>query len=87
VRQAGSSECALTGVASINQLANLVMFEQFAAIRSGKALLHFADKPLIVVDQALYCLDDQSFAFSPLLVREAIELFLQIRTKTDFHEP
>ena len=69
----------------MDKLADILVLKEFAAIRGGKALLHFSEKPFVVAEHALNGLDDESLSVAPLLRSSARELFFQFWIQAHFH--
>src|ERR1700686_3073415 len=76
---------ASAGIPAVNQLADVLMFDEFAPIGSGQAFLHFAQKPFIVIHKALYGLLRKRLRVAAMLSSKAAELSLQFGGKVQFH--
>ena len=53
-RRIPSIAYASASVTAVNQLVNVLMFDELATVGGSDAARHFPNKPLIVVHQALY---------------------------------
>ena len=75
----------ISAIPAVNQLSDVFMFDQFAAICGGDALFHFLREPLVVVHHAFDRFHHQRFAIAALLGGKLSQLGLQIRFEANFH--
>jgi len=61
------------------------MIHEFTTVGSGKPLIYFPQKPLVVIHQAFYSLNNERFAGTSLLRSQAAKLGLQIGVKRYVH--
>jgi len=61
------------------------MIHKFTTVGSSKPLIHFPQKPLVVIHQAFYSLNNERFAGATLLRSQAAKLGLQIGVKRYVH--
>jgi hypothetical protein len=67
-RRASSSGFASAGIAAIDNFADFLVIHKLASIGSGQALVDLAQKPVIVVQQALHRFQHQRFRGAALLI-------------------
>ncbi len=63
------------------------MVYQFAPVGSGQAVLYFAEKPLVLIDELLDCLLHVRLRIPALLSRKAGELGFEFGADIHFHRP
>ena len=63
------------------------MLDKLATVGSGQAFVHFAQKPLIVIDHALDRFYHKSAAVAALLGGELAKLRFEVIGKMNFHVP
>jgi len=63
------------------------MVDEFATVGGSRALLHFAEKPLVVVHHALYRLLHKGAGVAAAVGGKAGQLSLQVGIKIYFHAP
>jgi hypothetical protein len=64
-----------------------LMGQEFAAAGGLQSLSYLAEKPLVIVHQALYCLPRKRFRVAALLRDKMGESVLKVGVETYFHLP
>jgi hypothetical protein len=64
---------------------DFIVAHSFATIDLGEAFFHLAQKPFVVIDEALHRLANERFRVAPLFRGDARELRLNLWFETDFH--
>src|ERR1700730_16231978 len=84
-QRTASSERALSRIPAVDHFGDIAMFDKFAPVCRRQALIDFARKPLVIIQEAFDRLLHKRFRRAALLRRHARQFSLLVEGQLHFH--